>query len=64
MKLSCDPIFVSQCIFIHVILLISAINGLIQGHQIRATSFPPKNTFRLWTHYGRGNQVILNSLLI
>jgi len=45
MKLSCDPIFVSQCIFIHVILLISAKNGLIQGHQICANSFPPKTHF-------------------
>jgi len=63
MKLSCIPIFLSQCILIGVIHLISAKIVLIQGHQIGATSFPPKNTFRSLTHYARRNQVILNSLL-
>jgi len=45
MKLSCDPIFFSECILIHIILLISAEIGLIEGHPICATSFPPKTCF-------------------
>ena len=45
MKLSCNPIFFRSVILIHVILLISAKIGLIQGHQICATYFPPKARF-------------------
>jgi len=45
MKLSCDPIFFHSVILIHIILLISAKIGLIQGHQICATHFPSKARF-------------------
>ena len=64
MKLSCIPIFLSQCILIGVIRLISAKIVLIQGHQIGALHLSrQKNTFRSLTHYARRYRVILNSLL-
>jgi len=44
MKLSCIPIFLSQCILIGVIRLISANIVLIQGHQIGALHLSRQKT--------------------